>query len=77
VPNERHSILDVQRAIRRHCARHPSAADTVDGVHQWWLGDLVCTRDDVEDALRAMVALGELGERRLSDGRILYVGRKD
>lgn len=69
-------MLDVRRAIRRYCADHPNAADTVDGVHKWWLADLVATRSDVERALRGLVVLGELGERTMPDGSVLYFGRK-
>jgi hypothetical protein len=71
VPQERHSTLTVP-AIRRYCAQHPNAADTVEGVRRWWLADLLCSREEVERALAELVARGEVIERSLADGTILY-----
>lgn len=75
MPSERNSRLDVELELRRYCAKHPNAADTVEGVQRWWLADLACSRDDVELALRALVEGGVLAERRLLDGSIVYFCR--
>jgi hypothetical protein len=72
VPSERHSSLALLQQIRRYCAEHPHAADTVEGVRRWWLADLACEPEEVERALAELVALGELTERSLADGSVLY-----
>jgi len=62
----------VLSAIRLHCAAHPNAADTVEGVHGWWLAELVCSVDDVQLALDHLVGLGELDKRTLVDGTEIF-----
>jgi hypothetical protein len=62
----------VLSTIRRHCAAHPNAADTVDGVHRWWLAGLACPLDDVRAALEHLVATGELDRRTLVDGTEIF-----
>lgn len=33
-----HSTRAVANAIASYLAAHPAAADTVEGIHRWWLG---------------------------------------
>jgi phage host-nuclease inhibitor protein Gam len=73
VPSESHSQLE--EALERYCAAHPNAADTVDGVRRWWLGDPAIALDDVEAALEALVKRGLLDTRRLPDGSVVYFNR--
>lgn len=72
VPNERNSSLDLELELRRYCAEHPNAADTVDGIQRWWLADFACSRQDIELALGELVKRGEFAERSLPDGSIVY-----
>lgn len=61
-------------AIEAYLARHPLAADTEQGIAQWWLPDqgvtvpIVCLRV----ALDALVQQGRLCAVPLPDGRVLY-----
>ncbi len=61
-------------AILAYLARHPQAADSVDGVARWWLARLGQTvlRDQVEQALNTMVELGLLRHFELPDGSVIY-----
>lgn len=59
-------------AIRRHCAAHPHAADTLDGVHRWWLADERCSLAEIRAAIAHLVARGELEHRTLADGTEVY-----
>jgi hypothetical protein len=70
-------MLAIESGIRRYCAAHPRAADTSEGVRRWWLADLACSVEDVELALAELVKSGEIVERTLADGRVLYVNRGD
>ena len=69
---------DATRALAeellRYLARHPGAADTVEGIQRWWLpGSVAAHRSaDVEAALERLVEEGALARRRLPDGRLLY-----
>jgi hypothetical protein len=60
-------------AIRRYCAEHPDARDTLDGI-AWWLalqrqGE---TREELRAAVESLVAQGLLVPHRLSDGSIVF-----
>ena len=64
--------LAIERAIRRYCAEHARACDTVEGVRRWWLDGLRCSPEEVERVLALLARRGELSVRTLSDGRRLY-----
>jgi len=50
------SVRATADAIARYLAAYPVAADTVDGVQQWWLrpSGVEATRDVTEAALRLL-----------------------
>ena len=68
------SVLQLMAALRDHCADHPNAVDTVEGVRRWWLGTPLrdLGRDVVEQALLRLVAEGTLDRRALTDGTVLF-----
>lgn len=72
VPSDSNSGLDLELELRRYCAGHPNAADTVEGVQRWWLADAACSREAVELALCELVERGVLAERSLPDGSVIY-----
>jgi hypothetical protein len=61
--------------IEQHVAQNPSAADSAEGIHRWWLSaplreePLIC----VQAALDRLVARAALSEIRLESGRVVYV----
>jgi hypothetical protein len=63
----------VLRALRRYCALHPRAADTLEGVRGWLPAELR-TRPDSEliGALDALQAAGTITRRRLPDGTVIF-----
>jgi hypothetical protein len=64
--------------LQRYVVAHPRAADTLDGVTNWWLSASLARSvrgDEVEDALRELIELGFIEGRRLPDGSALYVAR--
>ena len=69
--------MEIEERILRYFADHPHAADTAEGIHQWWLGDLVASLDDVEAALQRLVDAGAIVARTLGDGSIVYARRDD
>jgi hypothetical protein len=68
----------VAREIERYLDAHPDAADTIDGVMQWWLPptSAAVPRASVERALAALVAKGAVGSRTLVDGTVIYGRRR-
>ena len=60
--------------IRRYLDAHPDAADTVDGVLQWWLpaASAAVSREIVEHALDTLVAKGDIVRRTHADGTVIY-----
>jgi Fe2+ or Zn2+ uptake regulation protein len=69
----------VEQAILEYLKRHPHAADSAEGVAQWWLGKQGATvsAQEVEQALDGLAALGRLRRVRLADGTALYSKEPD
>lgn len=63
--------------LHSHVARHPGAADTVEGVCRWWLPHSAASHGKaaVEAALEQLVLDGALVRRPLPDGQVLYAAR--
>lgn len=63
----------IVQAVLAYLARHPQAADSVDGVARWWVGDDGRLGQPlVQQALDRLVVAGELRRQRLADGSVLY-----
>ena len=65
---------EIERLIRSYAASHPKAADTLDGVHAWWVGARVpgATSAEVEAACLRLVAAGVIARIELPDGVTLF-----
>jgi hypothetical protein len=56
---------------------HPKAADTLEGINQWWLPkDEARSRDDVARALEKLVAQGRIEKHVAPEGRRLFRRRR-
>jgi hypothetical protein len=68
----------VASEIERYLDAHPDAADTVDGVLQFWLppGFASVARETVERALDALVARGGIVRRTHADGTVIYARQR-
>lgn len=75
LPVARDSIIELEESLVRYCAAHPHAADSVDGVRRWWLGDPGIPLADVAAALEALVKRGILDTRTLPGGTTIYLQR--
>jgi Fe2+ or Zn2+ uptake regulation protein len=72
--NDNQSRSEQREAILRYLAACPNAADTAEGVLNWWFprqryND---TRDAIERALEELAAEGRLARLQLPDGRVIY-----
>lgn len=65
---------EVEAAVLAYLHRHPQAADTLEGVVQWWLPQqrYETARRRIERVLEDLVARGELRCERLPGGATLY-----
>lgn len=61
-------------AIRDYLASHPDAADSVEGIRQWWLPHTLghVPPEVLSQVLDRMVRRAELSRVRLPDGQDLY-----
>ena len=67
----------VAALVLAYVAGHPHAADSLDGVTRWWLGDDGrFGADAVERGLERLVEAGHLRRERLADGRCLYAAAR-
>jgi len=63
----------VAASLHEYVARHPEAADSIEGIRRWWLPpSVVASAADVQAALDRLVAAGVLSRRPLPDRSTLY-----
>ncbi|WP_300317809.1 helix-turn-helix domain-containing protein [Accumulibacter sp.] len=66
-------LTEVVDAILRYLHSHPEAADTVDGICEWWLPThWRVDRQRVEAALGRMEVQGLVRRRENADHHVLY-----
>jgi hypothetical protein len=68
------NVARVRSAILAYLERHANAADTREGIIDWWLPieQRAIDRAVIERALEMLVAEGLLVGTRLVDGTVLY-----
>jgi hypothetical protein len=66
----------IEDAIRTYLRLHPGAADSAVGINDWWLPARLANRSlvEVQRALDALVAAGELVETHMPDSGTVYSG---
>ena len=66
---------EIASEILKYLAEHPNAADTLNGVVQWWLEErtIRIQLDQIKQALDELVAKGMVTERRRGDSKIVYM----
>ncbi len=69
---------EVEKSVLAYLDGHPQAADTLQGIVNWWLPRQRYERDRqrIEQALGALVTQGKLHRRPLPGGDTLYARRK-
>ena len=67
-------LVPLSHEILRYLRAHPQAADTVDGIVEWWLPRQRYDEavDRVQSALDELVARGLMEKTTLVDGTVLY-----
>jgi hypothetical protein len=65
---------DVACEIQRYLGAHPNAADTAEGIAQWWLSKPGRRSSPamIQVALNQLVSEGRINRSVLADGTVLY-----
>ena len=67
----------VAASLHDYIARHPDAADSIEGIRRWWLPpSVVASTAEVQAALDRLVACGVLSRRPLPGPGALYSRRR-
>ena len=66
--------FEIEEAVLSFLDRHPQAADTLEGIADWWLPQqrYVTAKARIEAVLRQLVIQGALRMRHLPDGTAIY-----
>lgn len=66
--------LSLQASLRRYLEKYPEAADSPEGIRQWWLTEelRMTPIENLREALMMMVVTGEMQLSILPDGTELY-----
>ena len=74
VGKERTEESETARELLEYLAENPDAADTLEGIVEWWLLDRSIDRGiaKVKEVLEQMAARGLIVERKGSDARTRY-----
>lgn len=73
-PVRSEAASEIGTAVLAYLRDHPGAADTLDGIVEWWLPRqrYEIERSRIRDALATLVASGALRRQRLPGGETLY-----
>ncbi len=68
----------LEQSILDYFAAHPNAADTVDGIIKWWLGEqgVSYSKSEVETALESLASKGNIAKTFNKSGETIYANRK-
>jgi hypothetical protein len=67
-------LEQIVAALLAYLSAHPSAADTAEGIAEWWLGGLEgsVTKVAVEQALQRLIDEGVVASKRIANGTVIY-----
>jgi hypothetical protein len=66
------SVAWLREKIVEHLSIHPGAADTINGIANWWLEAEEVPLDAVEQAVLGLVDAGVMERRVTLDGTPIY-----
>lgn len=71
-------VAAIADAIERHFSAHPEAADSIEGIRQWWLtGDAAHEAPErIREALGRLEAAGVVTRRELPGGQVVYAAAR-
>ncbi len=72
------NIIAIAREIRQYLEQYPEAADTLEGIAQWWLTQQQSQQalDTVKQALDRLVVEGIVKKYITAEGKTVYSGAK-
>lgn len=72
--DEDNHLENLADQIIRYLDKHPDAADSIEGIVNWWLPKqrYIESVDQVYKALYFLIEKGEVSKKELADGHIIY-----
>lgn len=73
--HDREELMKLAEQIERYLESHPDAADSLEGIANWWLPRqrYIESIEQVNEALDILVRNGRVEKTTLSDGHVIYV----
>jgi len=73
-PSDRRQPVDPRDEVLAYLQAHPDAADSIDGIIDWWLPiqRFETARSAIEVALKQLVSQGLIDEIQCGAGKVLY-----
>lgn len=65
-------IQAIAKEIATYLKRHPQAADTPEGIRDWWLSSRPSSLEEVKRALEYLVRRGLVEKYPLANGQVLF-----
>jgi len=65
-------VDEIVRALSRYLRLNPLAADTLEGITQWWLKAKDLSQADLVQALERMAQAGVVESIRAADGQVRF-----
>lgn len=74
IPDDPQAIAEIRTSVLGYLAEHPAAADSVDGIRNWWLYRRMArfSIERVQKALDDLEMAGFIERSTLQDGSVLY-----
>ena len=72
--NKNADIIVIAQEIKHYFEAHPNAADSIDGIINWWLQRqrYLNAIEKIDQALEYLVVHGEIKKTEIPGGRIIY-----
>jgi len=74
VPTYSERAMKIAEIIENYVTEHPRAADTAEGIRNWWVAPACyrASREEVQAALDYLVELGRMARVVIAGGTALY-----
>ncbi len=71
---DEYRLKNIEKEIVRYLSRRPDAADTIEGIKQWWVPRIRLEEaaSEIEQAMNRLVREGKVIASTLPDGSIVY-----
>lgn len=65
-------VQAIAEEIEAYLKLYPHAADTLEGIRDWWLASRYNSLEEIQRALESLIQRGLVERQKLPDGRIIF-----